>query len=79
VREFWGDTSHLLISAAILAGAVVVALVAHYILYAIAERFARRKGDSANMSFARRTKAAARLILPLLALVLAAPFAPLPA
>lgn len=79
MREFWGDSSHLLISAGMLAGACLVALVAHYIIYAIAGRFARRKGESAKMSFARRTKAPARVILPLLALVLAAPFTPLPA
>jgi small-conductance mechanosensitive channel len=78
-RHFWGDTRSLLISGIILASAALLALAAHYILFQIVERFARRKGDHANLSFVNRSKAPARTIFPLLAVVLALPFAPLPA
>jgi small-conductance mechanosensitive channel len=67
-----------LISGAVLAGAIFLALLGHYILFQIVERLARRKGDQANLSVVRRSKAPARAILPLLALVLALPFAPMP-
>jgi small-conductance mechanosensitive channel len=79
LRNFWGDTRLLLISGVILAAAVALALVGHYILYQIIERLARRKGDHADLSFVHRSKSPARFILPLLALELSVPFAPLPA
>lgn len=78
MQAFWGDTRSLLISGAVLAGAIFLALLGHYILFQIVERLARRKGDQANLSVVRRSKAPARAILPLLALVLALPFAPMP-
>jgi len=79
LQEFWGDTRSLLISAAVLAGAAILALVAHYILFRLIERFARRREEQHNLSFVNRSKSPARVIFPLLALVLALPFAPLPA
>ncbi len=78
MHAFWGDTRYLLISGAVLAGAVFLALLAHAILYAIIERLAKRKGGS-DIFILKRSKAPTRTILPLLALVLALPFAPLPA
>jgi len=77
LQNFWSDTRSLLIAGIILVGAVVLALVAHYIFFQIVERLARRKGGS-DLSIVKRSKAPARTILPLLALVLALPFAPLP-
>jgi small-conductance mechanosensitive channel len=79
LHNFWGDTRSLLISGIILTGAVALALVAHYVLFQIVERLDRRKGDRADQSFVKRFKSPAHLILPLLALELAVPFAPLPA
>jgi small-conductance mechanosensitive channel len=79
LQNFWGDTEHLLISGAVLAGAVILALIAHYLLFQAIERFARRKGHPGNLMFVTRCKAPARAVLPLLALVFALPFAPLPA
>lgn len=79
MQEFWGDTRFLLISVAVLAGAVVLALVTHYILFQIVEHLARRKGEQSEFSFVNRSKSPARMIFPMLALVLALPFAPLPA
>lgn len=79
MQNFWGDTRLLLISGTILAAAVALALVGHYVLYQIIERLARRKGDHADISFVNRSKSPARFILPMLALELSVPFAPLPA
>jgi small-conductance mechanosensitive channel len=79
MQDFWGDTRGLLISGAVLCGAAVLALAAHYILYHLVERFAQRKGERHNLPFVNRSKTPARVIFPLLALVLALPFAPLPA
>lgn len=78
MHAFWGDTRELLISGAVLAGAVFLALLAHFILYGIIERLARRRGGS-DLFVVKRSKAPTRTIFPLLALVLALPFAPLPA
>lgn len=79
MHALWGDTRSLLISGAILVGAVILALVGHYVLYQIVERFARRKGERADLSFVKRSRTPAHIILPLVALELAVPFAPLPA
>jgi len=82
LHSFWGDTRNLLISGALLGGSVLVALVVHYISFQAIERLARRKsrssGEQPNLTFVSRSKSPARTILPLFALVLAAPFAPLP-
>jgi small-conductance mechanosensitive channel len=74
-----GDTRTLLISGAILTGAIAVALVVHFALFFVAGRFLRRKGTNSESLLAKRAKKSTRLIFPLLALVLAAPFAPIPA
>jgi len=79
LHNYWGDTRSLLISGIILLGAVALALLAHYVLFQIVERLARRKGDRTDQFFVKRSKSPAHLILPLLALELAVPFAPLPA
>jgi small-conductance mechanosensitive channel len=73
-----GDTRTLLISGAILAGAIAVALVVHFVVFFVAERILRREGKSTESLFTRRAKKSTRLIFPLLALVLAIPLAPLP-
>jgi small-conductance mechanosensitive channel len=78
LQNFWGDTEHLLISGAVFAGAAILALIAHYLLFQAIERFARRKGQPGNLMFVNRCKTPARVVLPLLALVFALPFAPLP-
>lgn len=75
----WGDTRTWLISGAILAGAIALALVVHFVLFFAAERVLRRKGEDTPSLFARRVKKSTRLIFPLLALVLAMPLAPFPA
>ncbi len=83
LQNFWGDTRNLLISGGLLAGAIVIGLLAHYILFQLIERFARIRsrqgGEPGGVAFVNRSRTPARVILPLLALVFAAPFAPLPA
>src|SRR5580693_955393 len=74
-----GDTRTLLISAAILAGAIALAFVAHFALFFVAERIFQRKGKSTESLFAKRAKKSTLVIFPLLAIVLAIPLAPLPA
>jgi small-conductance mechanosensitive channel len=76
--DFAGDTRTLLISGAILAGAIALALVVHFVVFFVAERILRREGKSTESLFTKRAKKSARLIFPLLALVLAIPLAPLP-
>jgi small-conductance mechanosensitive channel len=78
MEVFWGDTRAWLISAAILAGAVALAVLVHFVLFSLAERFTRRRGKDTEFLFAKRTKRPAAVILPLLALVLAVPLAPIP-
>jgi small-conductance mechanosensitive channel len=78
MQFLWGDTRTWLISGAILAGAIVLALVVHFVLFFVAERLVRRKGQATESLFAKRVKKSTRLIFPLLALVLAMPLAPLP-
>lgn len=76
--DFLGDTRTWLISSAILAGAIAFALVAHFVLFFLAERLFLRKGKGTEFSFTKRAKKPARIIFPLLILVLAVPLAPIP-
>jgi small-conductance mechanosensitive channel len=62
----------------VLAGSVVLALIAHWILFAAAARFAGRTGSVTDDSIIRHTRKPARIILPLLAVFLVLPTLPLP-
>jgi len=78
MHDFGGETRTLLISGVILAGAVALALVVHFVVFIVTERILRREGKSTESLFIKRAKKSTRLIFPLLALVLAIPLAPLP-
>jgi small-conductance mechanosensitive channel len=65
-------------SIGVAAGAVAVALVVHYAVYTVLSRFSRRSTNILDDSFVRHSRGPAKLILPLLALVVALPFVPLP-
>lgn len=78
IQDLLGDTRTWVISVAILAGAIALALAAHFILFSLVERLTRRKNQGIIHSFAKRAKKPARVIFPLLALVLVIPLAPLP-
>ena len=62
----------------ILAGAIIIALVVHLILFFILKRLARRKGEVIITSLVRRAQGPSRWILPLLAVLAALPVVPLP-
>jgi small-conductance mechanosensitive channel len=78
--QFFQQNWHtLLISAAIVASAIVVALIAHFILFWLLARFARREGAvGVDRSFIRRGRTPALFILPLLAVLAILPGLPLP-
>jgi small-conductance mechanosensitive channel len=78
MQDFLGDTRTWLISSAILAGAIALALAAHFALFFLAERLFLRKGKDTEFSFTKRAKKPTRIIFPLLILVLAVPLAPIP-
>jgi small-conductance mechanosensitive channel len=79
MQDFWAGTRIWLISGAILAGAIALALVVHFVLFFAAERVLWREGKSTESLFAKRAKKSTRIIFPLLAVILAIPLAPLPA
>jgi small-conductance mechanosensitive channel len=61
------------------AGAILLGLLAHYVLFAIAQRFVRRTRGVGDDLLVRNTKKPARLILPVLAVSAVLPFVPTPA
>jgi small-conductance mechanosensitive channel len=61
------------------AGTVVIALVAHYLLFALAKRLARRQPGAFYSLLAQREERPSRVFLPLLALLPVLPWLPLPA
>lgn len=68
-RDLW--------AAGILAGAIAIALIAHFILFFILKRLANRKGDVVVKSLVRHSQGPSLWILPLLALLVALPTVPL--
>ncbi|MGH9378187.1 MAG: mechanosensitive ion channel family protein [Terriglobia bacterium] len=68
-----------LVGAGIILGSIAVALVAHYFIFSILGRLARRPGRIIDASFVRHGRRPAKWILPLLALLIAVPLAPLSA
>lgn len=79
LQAYWGDTRSWLVAAAILAGAIGVALALHFVLFSAVEGVLKRRGTNTQSILTRRAKKSTRIIFPLLALVLAIPLAPLPA
>jgi len=79
MQPYWGDTRTMLISGAILAGAIGFALVVHFVLFFVVERILQRKGASTETIVTKHIKKSVRIIFPLLALVLTLPLVPLPA
>lgn len=66
------------LSAGILAGSIIIALLVRWVLFAILNSLARRNPSVLKSSIIRHSERMARLILPLLAVVIAAPALPLP-
>ena len=76
--NFWGDTRSWLIAGSIAAGAVILSLIVHYVVFLLAARLSRRKGSQFWHSFCQRAKKPALFVFPLMALVVALPVAPFP-
>src|ERR1700751_4007533 len=74
LRQNWHG---LLLSAIFLAVAIVLALVAHYIIFWVLQRFAGRKGAVLDQSLLRHGKRPSRWIFPLLAVLAVLPGLPL--
>jgi len=77
--EFFAQNWHdLLLSAGFLAGAVIVALIAHALVFRLLRRWARHESAFFVQSLVRRGDGPTRWIFPLLALLAVLPGLPLP-
>lgn len=72
----WNNWQAWLWPAAALAGAILLALVLHYLLFAVAKRIAARTGGIIYNSLVRRAEGPTRWIFPLLGIVIALPALP---
>lgn len=78
MQQPWSGWHDWLWSGGVLVGCVLLALIAHWILFSAAARFAQRTGNAADDSIIRHTRRPTRIILPLLAVFLVLPVLPLP-
>lgn len=78
ISFFLQNWHSLLWSAIILAVAIAVALIAHFIVFWLLRRLARRKGAILDQSLAKRGRGPARWIFPLLAILFVLPGLSLP-
>jgi len=78
IQSMMQNLHNWLISAIVLAAAIVVALVAHAVLFWMLRRLARRKGAVLDQSIVRHGERPGRWILPLLATLAVLPGLPLP-
>jgi small-conductance mechanosensitive channel len=68
----------VLISVAILGGAIGLALIVHQVIFLILDRLARERSGTVEASIARHGRRPSFWVLPLLGLLVAVPAAPLP-
>jgi Mechanosensitive ion channel len=73
------DWRNALVSIGLTGGAILLALAAHRIVFALGKRIASRKGGAFYSLLARHEEAPTRLLLPLLALLVVTPWFPLDA
>lgn len=78
MQQPWSGWHDWLWSGGVLVGCGLLALVAHWILFSAAARFAQRTGNAADDSIIRHTRRPTQIILPLLAVFLVLPVLPLP-
>jgi small-conductance mechanosensitive channel len=75
--ESWLGSWHVwLVPAAVLIGSVLVALGAHWVIFAVAGRLAKRTGSVVDDSLVRHTRRPTRVVFPLLAIFVALPVLP---
>jgi small-conductance mechanosensitive channel len=79
IEFFVGNWHDLLLSAGFLGGAIVVALMAHAVVFWLLHRWAARENAFLGQSLVRRGESPTRWILPLLAILAILPGLPLPA
>jgi small-conductance mechanosensitive channel len=75
---FWGDTRSWIIAGSIAAGAVILSLIAHRIVFFFLGRVARKRNSRFGQSFTQRAWKPALFVFPLAALMMALPAAPFP-
>jgi small-conductance mechanosensitive channel len=73
---FWQQWSFWIWPLVILAGSIILALIAHYVLFLVAKNLAKRTGGVVVNSLVDHAEGPTRWILPLLAIVLALPALP---
>src|SRR6185437_4702061 len=76
IQYFLQHWHNLLIAVAFLAGAIVVALIAHAIVFWVLRRFARRKSALLGQSLVRHSQGPKRWIFPLIAVLAILPGLP---
>src|SRR5580698_3090209 len=76
VAQFWHNWQAWLWPAIVLTGSIVVALIVHSVLFALAKRLAKRTGGPIEASLVRHAEGPTRWIFPLLAIILALPTLP---
>ena len=74
--NFFEQWSSWALPAAILAGSIILALLAHHVIFLFARRFGERTGGVIANSLVRHAAGPTRWILPLLAIILALPALP---
>jgi small-conductance mechanosensitive channel len=76
--QYFQNWQSVLISSGGVAAAILIGLFAHYVLFAIGERFARRKRHAVVVSFVKWARRPVRFILPLIAVSIVLPLLSLP-
>jgi hypothetical protein len=78
IQFFERNWQNLLLSAVVLGAAVAISLIAHYIVFWLLQRFARRKAGVLDQSLIRHGQGPTRWIFPLLTALAVLPGVPLP-
>jgi small-conductance mechanosensitive channel len=78
LSRFVGDWESLLWALAALAIAVLLGLVAYYMLFSLAGRLVKRTSGAIDDLLVRHSRSPVRLILPILAILIVQPLLPLP-
>jgi small-conductance mechanosensitive channel len=76
VAQFWHNWQAWLWPAIVLTGSIILALIIHSVLFALAKRLAKRTGGPIESSLVRHAEGPTRWIFPLLAIIFALPTLP---
>src|SRR5690348_3997187 len=78
MHRFLGDTRAWLIGGSVLAGVIVFCLILHKVAFFLVKRIFRKRGAFLQHALTARAENPARVIFPLVGLVVALPFLPIP-